>query len=185
MTQECAGPRQRLPAASLDPAAHAMVVDDVTRVVPCMATALFLYDGDDEGVLEWHDRALDALGTQITHHSTPSSDDGAPASAGRRRRVTARNRGLLAGWMARPPSTRNYDLLYFGCAEGVSATGASVHWLLRRLHAKPPEFVRRWMARWRREAEAGHDVRRALPCVQLRLTLPLDHPFAAPDALYR
>jgi len=164
------------PAAdSLDATRYTLRVDEATVIVPCVSVVLCLDRTDRTGLQEFHDRGLEALGGAVTHYRAEQMKS--------RATITARTRRMLQTWLDKPTAGKQYYLEYSGCADenGVSGAGLSIDLTPRTYEGKTPEFWTRWIASWTKLYDDG--VRKLLPCTVLRVTFPLDHPLADPDAL--
>jgi hypothetical protein len=162
------------PAESIDPARYLLRVDQTTAIVPCLSVVLCLDKTEPTGLQEFHDRGLEALGGAVSHYRAEQMKG--------RAAITRRSRSMLQTWLARPTAGKQYYLEYFGCADehGVTGAGLSIDLTPRSYAGKTPEFWKKWIASWKKLYDEG--VRHLLPCTILRITFPLDHPLASPDA---
>lgn len=154
----------------IDPSTFSVSIGDVQAIAPCMSFVLFLEDTLDEGLLEFYERSMAALGGRITHYLTGTTT--------RRSPVTERARTMVPTWLTNPRPGKDYFIEFFGCDRDRGVTGSALELVIRRRPPRPACASAAGELTPDEKAEIAFG--RRLVTI-LRVCLPLDHELAAPD----
>jgi hypothetical protein len=137
-------------------------VEDIAVVAPCVEFTLFLDMTDGDGIMEFYQQSLEALGNSITHYLAENM----------KARVAIDEKAftILPTWVRRPNYYRNYYLGFYGRQRGASATKITL-----ALWFRPKEM-------FNKEEEKRRSQSRPFTS-QLRVTFPVDHPMVEPSRL--
>lgn len=145
-------------------------VEGEVLLAPCLSLTLYLERIDEEGVLDFYERATIALGELITYYDTGS---------GKPKRMDARGRSVVSSWKGKMNKPRaGLFALFKGNALGTSASEIDLFINLEP-HASPDEAVAK--KHWEKvikptfERHGGVNI---LASAQLRVCLPVNHPLA-------
>jgi hypothetical protein len=148
-------------------------VEGKTVLVPSVAFELFLNLTDDGGLIDFYDRCREALGDRITHYQAQSMNAF--------RLLDKRGNAKVHTWFTNPQRVANY---YLYMSEGDWNEQATASRIQLDVVRRSPDD---WAAIEAREValrQKAVDENRWVPPLlasRLRVTLPLDHPLAAPD----
>jgi len=146
-------------------------VGDVQIVTPCVEFILFLDVTDDVGILDFYERSRTALNGLLTHYQAESMSKFA--------RLSPRADSMVPTWFTKPrPGKATYYMVMAGGDpdEDVSASTIELSIFRRPADDITAEERARWKAKWGdKRSKVPH------PGSLLRVTLPLDHPLAAPE----
>jgi len=151
-------------------------VGETTVIVPCLTFVLYLDLTDNAGVMDFYARCREALGDRLTHYQAESMKGFA--------KLNARANAMVPTWFAEP---RKGKLNYFmQMAEGDPNEETSACQLELQIY---PRAVSEWtgevkakeLAKRQKAHEEGRIIGPRVASL-LRVTLPLDHPLAQPEA---
>ena len=152
---------------------HIKVNDTVSIVVPCLEFVLFSDTTDDAGILDFYNRAREALGSPITHYQAESMNGF--------KRLNARGESMVPTWFTKPREGKpNYYITLCENDPDESVTASRIELSIFRRPAEQvtPEVKAQWKVMYEeRKSRIPH------PGSQLRVTLPLDHPLAQPNEI--
>ncbi|PCE33262.1 type VI immunity family protein [Burkholderia ubonensis] len=131
--------------------------DGVRLVSPCLWLEIFLEYAEGPEILDFYQKARDALGDGLTHYDLGS---------GRRKRVSGRSETLVPTWCANPAYSpgKQYFILMSGAEEGATSSELVVEFWPRSRTAEPP-------------------ARGAYPYSAVACAIPLDHPLVVENRL--
>jgi hypothetical protein len=147
--------------------------DGEVIVAPCIAFTMWFRATESAMLLDFYERALDALGPALTHYRAESMKQPAP--------ITPRARTMVPTWLRKPAALKFYFARFQG-AEDVH--GASLEIYFQDTPRLSPAQQERYRRNLPALVEQGFVVN-GLPTSTFRVTLPVDHPLAAPDRLAR
>lgn len=148
-------------------------IDDVVAVAPCLRMALYVFDTNNDGILDFYQRSMEALGGLLTHYQAENMRD--------RARINKRALTMLPTWVKRPRYDRNYYLEFYGCDydHGVTPANLAFHLMFKEPKMFTPEMEKIRIENAKKIATRGWKI--GPWASMLIVTLPLDHPLAAPD----
>jgi hypothetical protein len=138
-------------------------------IAPCLALTVWFRVTDAPALLDFHDRAMEALGPLLTHYKAEEMK--------RPAKITARARTMIPTWLKKPAGYKSYFARFQG-AEDVSGASFEVHF--RYIPRLTPEQQERWQKNLPTLAEQGFFTA-PFPTSTFRVTVPLDHPLAVPE----
>jgi len=159
----------------VDSSQFTVSVEGVPVVVPCVEVVVFLGTTVDEAILDFYDRARTALGDALTHYQAESMKTfGA---------VNARANAMVPTWFTKPRAGKiDYHMLLAGADLNVQVSATTLELSVFRKPPGTPDQQAAERAEWR----ASHEKGRHLPIIgasKFRLTVPPEHPLAAPEAV--
>jgi hypothetical protein len=138
-------------------------------VAPCMAFTLWFDVTDGPFLLDFYERTMEALGTRFTHYLAESMKS--PA------KLTARARTLIPTWLRKPAELKWYFAEFRG-AEDIHGASLTVHFRTKsRLTPEQQAASRTNLPIILKQGLLAS----GLASTVFRVTLPLDHPLAAPE----
>src|SRR5262245_22316241 len=146
--------------------------DGETVVVPCLSFTLWFGVTDAPLLLDFYERAMEALGTLFTHYIAESMKA--------RAKITPRALTMIPTWIRKPAEFKIYYAQFSGGPDTHPASFDIVFRHTPRLTPARQEAYRRNLPTL---VKQGFTVETGLPATVFRVTLPLDHPLAAPAKL--
>ena len=148
-------------------------------IVPCVSFVAFFDLTDDSEILDFYERCREALGERLTHYQAESMKGCSP--------LNARADAMVRTWFKQPrPGKLNYFMQMDGGDpdQGVSASRLELHVYRRPAGEWTAEVAARELGKRRKAFDAGRFVPPQIAS-KLRVTLPCDHPLAAPEPFRR
>jgi hypothetical protein len=141
-------------------------------VSPCLALNIYLDETDPAQVQDFFQRALDAVGPQLTHYLAERMQ--------RPAKLTPRALGMLGTWLRKPKEAHEYVIkLWGGGPRDVSPWNITVS--LQYIAADPARRARypKFLQTQEQRVAGGQP---EIPCTVLRVTVPVDAELARPEA---
>jgi hypothetical protein len=148
-------------------------VGDTMAIIPCLSFVLYLDVTDQDGILDFYQQSLKALGERITHYQTDSMDIRAP--------LTSRAQTIVPTWLKNPREGKLYWIKFHGCAAENGINGNTFELMFK--HFPCPDVSSEKLAQQYEQLKKIYTKHRAAPVTMLRVTLPVNHPLADPEQL--
>jgi len=151
-------------------------IENAVAVVPCLKFVLYLDSTDDDGILEFYQRSMEALGGLITHYQAENMKT--------RGRLNERALTIAPTWLKRPRPNKDYHIKFSGSSNQQGASAAMIRLDLYRRPTRnftPEQEAKERAARKLLFGELGCDY--TDPATVLRITFPMDHKLADPAML--
>ena len=156
-----------------DAAMFQTTANDAVIIAPCLEIVLNLDLTNDEGLLDFYDRSRQALGERISHYQSGTMKGF--------NKLTPKAESMVPTWFGAPAKGKlDY---YMSLSQGDPNQQASASTISMMVFRRPAEeLTEKVKKEWASTYEKyGRQAMRA--ATELRLTLPLDHPLAEPEAL--
>lgn len=155
----------------------ALVINDDLVITPCLQLVLYTDGPLGDAELDFYQRAMDAIGANITHY------DGVSA---RPVRMNKRGHSLVPTWLSNPRNWKVYQIAFSGCnrERSVSPSFIGLSLLSRpKKNTLSAEQQEQRLADQIQMYEVDNCV--TFPKVNiLRVALPIEHELAEPTAFY-
>jgi hypothetical protein len=142
-------------------------MDNATVIVPCLVLVLYMDHTDGHIILDFYQRAREALGTLITHYN----------KGNKRVKLTSRSETIVPTWCKtlRPWPDKNYDIYFYDCdgKHGITSTSIEVSIFHNPIKELTSEEKARRIKLWEFLSKEGYQLNP--PASTLRVTLPLNH----------
>ena len=147
--------------------------NDMVTCAPCMAFFVFLDHTEPEVVLDFYHKVREALGSLITHVSKGKGFT----------KLNKRSETTVEGWCKALKSWQkhNYWVSFSGADKSVTDAQLNIQVLHRNLKALSKADEQYIRNDWTRKLEVNPDAY-SLPCTNFRVTFPLNHALAQPQA---
>ncbi len=152
---------------------HRLTIDGVVAVEPCMQMTLYLFDTNNDGILDFYHRCMEALGGLITHYQAENMK--------KRAKLNQRALTMIPTWVKHPKFDKVYYLEFYGCdyEQGITAANIVFHLMFHEPELFTPENEKIRIENTKQLA--AQDWQIGPWTSQLRVTLPLDHPLSEPE----
>ncbi len=159
----------------LDSSEFSMEEGGQRLLAPCLTFTLYVDETERTLIRDWYDRALTVLGDRFTHYVAEDMT--------REAKITPRTLGMVPTWLKKPRDRRYFIELLGGALPGIDP--ASLELQLLWIEPRSEAVAQRKRNNWRFLFKEGRPPVGVAQLSVLRLTLPLAHDLAKPEAFVR
>jgi Protein of unknown function (DUF3396) len=142
-----------------------------TIACPCLSLTIYLDETDPAQILDFYQRAYEALKPHLTHYLAEEMRH--PG------KITSRGLGMVPTWLKRPNEDHEYHIWFWG-GELTDISPWNIEILLNYIAADPARRERYpgFLANFEKRRNDGQP---RIPCTVLRVSVPVDADLAKPE----